>query len=280
MSQGKTIQIYLPDGNARAMKIAEVTSRTIQAIYFSRAHASEAFKRPELNSVGVYFLFGESENQEPTVYIGESEDCTARLRNHHTNKDFWNEAIVMTSKTGFFTKTHAKFLEWKSLEKTLLAKRYLLEENKQRPKKPHLSESAEDDLSDNLETIHLLLNTLGFSVFDPLNSVSQDDLLFCNGRGIEARGRYEEDGMVVLQDSHVALDVTKSLSPGYKSQRDNLIEKGILISTEDSFTFTRDHTFSSPSTAAAVILGRPSNGWTAWKDAAGITMDEKYRNPS
>ena len=278
MSQGKTIQIYLPGGNARAMKIAEVTSRTIQAIYFSRAHAGEAFKRPELNSVGVYFLFGESENQEPTVYIGESEDCRARLRNHHTNKDFWNEAIVMTSKTGFFTKTHAKFLEWKSLEKTLAAKRYLLEENKQQPKKPHLSESAEDDLSDNLDTIHLLLNTLGFPVFD--TSANQPDtvLLFCAGRGIEAKGRYEEDGLTVLEGSTVVSEPTNSLSQAVNNQRSALLDRGVLIETKDHLIFTRDHTFPSPSTAAAIILGRSSNGWTAWKDAEGKNMDEIYRS--
>ena len=33
-SNGKTIQIYLPDGNPRGLKIAEITSRTIQEFYY------------------------------------------------------------------------------------------------------------------------------------------------------------------------------------------------------------------------------------------------------
>ncbi len=34
---GKTIQIFLPDGNPRGVKIAEFTSRTIQAVLLPRA---------------------------------------------------------------------------------------------------------------------------------------------------------------------------------------------------------------------------------------------------
>lgn len=33
----KTIQIFLPDGNARSVRIAEVTSRTVQAVQVPRS---------------------------------------------------------------------------------------------------------------------------------------------------------------------------------------------------------------------------------------------------
>jgi len=32
INSAKTIQIFLPDGNARSVRIAEITSRTVQAI--------------------------------------------------------------------------------------------------------------------------------------------------------------------------------------------------------------------------------------------------------
>ena len=54
----KTIQIFLPDGNARSIRIAEITSRTIQAIQIPRSKVAEAKKRDEIKNVGVYFLFG------------------------------------------------------------------------------------------------------------------------------------------------------------------------------------------------------------------------------
>ena len=41
---GKTIQIYLPDGNPRSLKIAEITSRTVQAVLIPRSVLDEASK--------------------------------------------------------------------------------------------------------------------------------------------------------------------------------------------------------------------------------------------
>ena len=35
---------------------------------------------------------------------------------------------------------------------------------------------------------------------------------------------------------------------------------------------TQDYTFSSPSTASGVLLGRNSNGRVEWRDAAGATL--------
>jgi hypothetical protein len=69
----KTIQIFLPDGNARSIRIAEITSRTVRAIQIPRSKISDAGKRDEVKSVGIYFLFGESEKTGlPLVYIGEA----------------------------------------------------------------------------------------------------------------------------------------------------------------------------------------------------------------
>ena len=38
-----------------------------------------------------------------------------------------------------------------------------------------------------------------------------------------------------------------------------------------------DITFASPSTASMFVLGRPSNGWSDWKDKDGQTLDSVYR---
>ena len=57
----KTIQIFLPDGNAQSIRIAEITSRTIQAIQIPRSKLSEAGNRSEVKNVGLYFLFGVDE---------------------------------------------------------------------------------------------------------------------------------------------------------------------------------------------------------------------------
>lgn len=41
-----------------------------------------------------------------------------------------------------------------------------------------------------------------------------------------------------------------------------------------SYRFSQDYAFSSPSTAAAVLLGRSANGRIEWKDAQGRTLKE------
>ncbi len=74
---GKTIQIFLPDGNPRSIKIAEITSRTVLAILIPRPKLDEASQRDELNNVGVYLLFGQTD-AKAQVYVGEAENCLSR----------------------------------------------------------------------------------------------------------------------------------------------------------------------------------------------------------
>ena len=99
-SKPQTIQIFLPDGSPRSIKIAEITNRTISAVFIPRNKLISAQKRNEIQNVGTYFLFGKNEEHSlQQVYIGESEDCLKRLRDHNRNKDFWTHAVVMVSKT-------------------------------------------------------------------------------------------------------------------------------------------------------------------------------------
>ena len=45
-----------------------------------------------------------------------------------------------------------------------------------------------------------------------------------------------------------------------------------MRSTDDSYRFTQDYSFSSPSTAAAVAMGRSANGRIEWKDKSGKAL--------
>ena len=59
----KTIQFFLPQGEPRGVRIADITTRIVQAVLVPRTKLAEAMKRDELRSVGVYFLFGEPEDR-------------------------------------------------------------------------------------------------------------------------------------------------------------------------------------------------------------------------
>src|SRR5215203_2111411 len=122
---GKTIQIFLPDGNPRSVKIAEITSRTVQAVLIPRANLDFAGTRGELSNVGVYFLIGSLEDEgKPLVYVGEAEDCFVRLKQQNKSKEFWSVALAIVSKTHYFTKTHVKYLEWYCYDTALKVNRY------------------------------------------------------------------------------------------------------------------------------------------------------------
>lgn len=62
------------------------------------------------------------------------------------------------------------------------------------------------------------------------------------------------------------------VSGGYERFQSELVDKGVLVATENGmFSLAADFVFNSPSAAAAVVLGRASNGRTEWvrKDGMG-----------
>ena len=272
---GKTIQIYLPDGNPRGLKIADITSRTISALLIPRFKLDESAKREELKRVGVYLLFG-SEESVLQVYIGEAENCLSRLKQHNKSKDFWTHAVVFVSKTQHFTKTHIKFLEWLCCEVATKANRYVLE-NGNSPSKPHISESVEADLYDNFETMQILSSTLGYPVFDEIKKLKKKEVIICRGKNAYAEGEYTEDGIIIFAGSKCNLIETKSAGSWIMSMRSDLRKNGVLIEKEGGLVFKKDHVFSSLSASAAVILARRANGWFEWKYKDGKTLDEVKR---
>lgn len=280
MVHPQTIQIFLPDGNPRGIKMAEITNRTIKAILFPRNQFEAILQRPELANVGFYFLFGVADNGHEMAYIGEAEDCAERLKQHQRNKDFWNYAVVIISQTHAFTKTHVKYLEYVAIKKAGETNRYELE-NSAVPNRPHITESMEADAEDCFEIAKVLLSTLGFPLFD---SVAREvvasapvDVYKLKGNGVEAEGSLVDDGFVVFKDSRVKATTVPSCHNFLINLRNELIQSGILVQDGETYRFTEDYIFSSPSTAGGVILGRSTNGWTKWRNVNGKTLDEMKR---
>jgi len=281
MSHPQTIQIFLPDGNPRGIKIAEITNRTIKAILFPRNQFEAILRRSELANVGFYFLFGVADNGHEMAYIGEAEDCAERLKQHQRNKDFWNYAVVIISQTHAFTKTHVKYLEYVAIQKASETNRYDLD-NSAVPNRPHITESMEADAEDCFEIAKVLLSTLGFPLFDSVAreivATTPVDVYKLKGNGVEAEGSLVDDGFVVFKDSKVKATTVPSCHDYLINMRNELIQSGILVEDGEAYRFTEDYVFSSPSTAGGVILGRSTNGWTKWRNGNGKTLDEMKRH--
>lgn len=283
MTNPKTIEIFLPDGNPKNIRIANITSRTIEVTYFSRSKFEFMKTRKNLKNVGVYFLIGYSEeDNKQIVYIGEAEDCFKRLSLHNKRTDFWNSAVVVTSKTRFFTKAHIKFLERFFYDKIKKAGRCTIQNNSV-PTKSYISESMQATLMDNFETIKLLISTLGFSFFDRIDKAQakkEKELIFeCKDTiGHFGQGKYSEDGFVIFKGAYCKINLSKSLKEkGSVLVRQKLINNKILKEKSGKYILQEDFIFSSPSTAAQIILGRAANGWILWKLKDGKTLDDVYR---
>lgn len=274
----KTIQIFLPDGSPRSIRIAEITSRITKVILIPRNKLEEAGTREELKNVGLYFLFGQSDQKaKDMVYIGEAEDCYKRLKQHNARKEFWNVALVVVSKTNTFTKAHVKYLEHHCYGKAKEVNRYEVE-NDTVPTKPFITETMHADLMDEFETMKILISTLGYPLFEELHSVNEiEETLFCRGKLAEASGAYTDEGLVVYKGSTSNIEETRTAGDGVINLRQKLLNSGVLSKLGDVYLFESDYIFNTPSAAAAAVLGRRANGWTEWKNEVGKTLDELKR---
>lgn len=294
MMNAKTIQIYLPDGNPRGIKVVELPSRTVKAIMIPRSLLLKAGEREELSNVGIYLLFSD-EDPKPFCYIGEAEDCFSRLKQHNNQKDWWTHAIAFVSTNQHFTKSHVRYLEYVAYQKALQAGRYALQ-NGNIPSQPHIHETVLADIADVFSTIRMLASLLGYPLFDELGNTrgkevikdalqtdsavennNSDNYIYLKAKGVEARGQYTEEGLVVFKGSQAAIETVQSAQPYLRSMREDLLAKHILELKDYHLEFLDNYVFSSPSFAASVVRGGASNGWFEWKYEDGRTLDEVHR---
>ena len=282
MARPQTIQIFLPAGDPRGMRIAEITTRIVRVIEVPRSQLGEFVKMPEAQQVGVYFLMGESsEAGLPRVYIGQSGNVGTRLVQHNQSKDFWNRAFVVISLTNSMTQTHALFLEWFAISEATKAARYTLE-NGNTGASPHTPAPLEADCHEIHETAATLLATMGQPIFEPLISAQEakdkTELFYCKSSSANGVGEFTNEGFVVLQGSTARTETVSSfLGTSGERLRNLLINQGVLKNNNEGLIFTRNYLFSSPSAASDVLMGRNSNGWIDWKTTDGRTLDAVKR---
>jgi len=268
------------------MRVAEITTRIVRVIEVPRSQLADFLKMPEAQQVGVYFLMGElSEAGLPRTYIGQSGSVGKRLEQHHQNKDFWNRAFVVISLTNSLTQTHGLFLEWLAIAEATKAGRYGLE-NGNTGSQPYTPAPLQADCHEIHETAATLLATLGQPIFEPLTSAPTAkgivELFYCKGSGADGVGEYTTEGFVVHKGSKGRAEIVPSIQgTSHERMRSQLITEDVLTENAGSagsmLVFTRDHLFSSPSTAAMAVMGRSANGWVEWKTASGNTLDEVKR---
>lgn len=286
MSRPQTIQIFLPMGDPRGMRVAEITTRIVRVVEVPRSQLADFLKLPESQQVGVYFLMGDlSDAGLPRAYVGQSGNVGNRLVQHNQNKDFWNRALVVISLTNSLTQTHAMFLEWFAIAEATKAGRYSLE-NGNTGSQPYTPAPLQADCYEIHETAATLLATLGQPVFEPLTQTTTTsngkpqpvELFYCKGPDANGVGEYTSEGFVVLKGSTARVGNVASIQGSSQERfREQLVTDGVLQLQGTQYVFTRDYLFTSPSMAAIAVLGRSANGWMEWKTDKGQTLDGAKR---
>lgn len=289
MSAGKSVRLFLADGTPGGLLTAEIMNWTGHVVAAPRSDLGALLKRPEAIRTGIYILLGDDPDSMggSLAYIGEGDDVSKRLYQHSRpqdqgGKDFWERAIVLTSKDANLTKAHARYLESRLITLAQQAKRARLV-NGTAPTPLPLPESDISDMEYFISQAKIALPVLGVNLFrsttvtitraDPVEpsqpsqpSVSPLFEMRLKKDGIVATAR-EVDGEFTVLEGSLARSSWIGVEDGYRRLRDKLEQDGTLVPTADGrlTMFTRSQVFASPSAASAIVSGRNSNGRVEWK---------------
>lgn len=276
----KTIEIYLPTGDASKVSHARITTEAIRIVFFDKSVIES--QREELEQMGCYILVGQDKDGNKAVYIGETESLYTRLKQHKQEKEFWEAAYTMQNLGGLFDKAHLAYIEQLMIEKAKETGRFKVH-NRHNGKSTTIPQSKKNECLIYFETIKSLIRSLGFNSFVP--EIEKEELLahprfyFKQKDGLwDAEGVYVDEKFIVLKGSITRIEPTKHKQNSNELKfRDKLIEEGVIKENNGKLKFIKDYTFNSPSYASDVISLASNNGWLIWKTKNRETLKELYK---
>lgn len=283
MAYGKSIELFLVNGTADSLIIAELSNWNGKAIKIPRIEVSSC-NREDITQAGVYFLFCKEDDGSDSVYIGEAENVKERLvqhlRDYQSEKEtyYWSTAVVFIGRD--LNKALIRYLENRFVEIARASKRYfVLTKNTYR--NTVMKESQVAVMEEFVDNVKILINALGYKVLEPLvqnnssNSTVDDEMLFISSGSVNAKGRVTTEGFVVYEGSTLdSKGSVNSLSNGMKNLRQKLIESDKV----QNHVIKENILFSSSSAAASFVLGYSVSGPQRWKTKDGKTLKELEEN--
>ena len=283
MAYGKSIELFLVNGTADSLIIAELSNWNGKAIKIPRIEVSSC-DRDDITQAGVYFLFCKEDDGSDSVYIGEAENVKDRLVQHlrdyqsEKEKYYWSTAVVFIGRD--LNKALIRYLENRFVEIARASKRYLVL-TKNTYRNTVMKESQVAVMEEFVDNVKILINALGYKVLEPLaqmdssTTLVDNELLYITSGSVNATGKVTAEGFVVFAGATVNEKTSvKSLSAGMKKQRQKLLDS----SKVDGLVTTEDILFSSSSAAADFILGYSVSGPRTWKTKEGKSLKEIESN--
>ena len=162
---GRQVRLFLVDGTVGGPMTAEILNWTGHMLRVRRKDLARVKDRPEASRTGVYVLFGPGEDGRTRAYIGEGDSVVKRLERHHVHKDFWEDAVIITSKDMNLTKAHARYLESALIGLAERIGRVDLDNGNAPSGGAALPEADESDMRYFIAQIRILMPVLGFDIF-------------------------------------------------------------------------------------------------------------------
>ncbi len=273
---GKSIELFLANGTADSLIIAELSNWNGKAIKIPRIEVSDC-KRDDIKEPGVYFLFCKEEDNSDSVYIGESENVQDRLIQHlrdynaEKEKYYWTTAVIFIGRD--LNKALIRYLEDRLVSDARSAKRYKIL-TKNTYSKTVMKESQVAAMEEFIDNVKILINALGYKVLEPIVDGTEESVnqkLSLSAGGTHAEGYITSEGFVLLAGADVNQKTSeKSLAKGMLTLRENLLASEKV----KDYKTTEDILFSSSSAAADFVLGYSVSGPMTWKDDTGKTLKE------
>ena len=280
--RGITISNYLVTGDPEGVIFAYMSNWTGQAIKIPRNLFPTTKDYAELKRPGIYYLLGldEENPEDKLVYIGEANNLSERIIQHlrDNDKSFAETIICFSSKDENLTDSHTKYLEQKTIFTLGISNEYRLV-NRKEGSLINLPKMVQDEMDTYFDNMKVLLPTLGYNLLyiknqSEMNGSSPSENLRLEIGGFKAAAKLTSNGIEVLKGSEMNSREAPSLSGSYSNMRKVLKEREIVTENKGKLKFLEDYEFRSPSAAAAIILGYPINGRTAWKNRYGKSLKE------
>lgn len=303
--EARSIVILLETGEADGPRVAHLPMSTIRAFAFQREDMPRALELFEARwkKAGAYILFGnavapQGNVEEPTVYIGESEQVSNRVRNHYSqagnagadNYAYWANTIVLVSDDDSLSKGHVRHIE-SELFKLAAANGEWEVKSGRDPADGAGGLPRHDAVPADrfVAEARLLCGVLGLDVFKlqpvvnqpvpppadvvvPAAEVAPVPVFILQANQMHAPARMQpaaDSTFLVLEDSGLSPTMVASLHPGYRKLRETLAEQGVIAGPAGQLRFTRDHAFRSIAAVTQVVSGTTLNGRVAWATDGG-----------
>ena len=281
--RGRTISLYLLNGSVTGIIKYTLPNWTGVIYKIPRTELDNCKSRADLQQSGVYFLFGKSdETGESGVYVGQAglrkngNGLLGRILEHSRNpeKDYWTEAVAITTTNNSFGPTEISYLENQFTQLAKNANRYIVK-NGNDPNSGNITEEKESELEEFIDYAKVVMGIVGHKVFIPLDEVIDNTpnenvvMLYLKKRGAEATGLLTSEGVVVCKGSKINTTPTPSCPDWIKNLRKEYTSK-----INENFILTDNIVFPSPSAASGFCVFGADNGRLSWKNEAGKNLKE------